>query len=78
MAGSYARDADIESVYVLRANGLAYRSDRVKLIESGDVIVIPAKVMVERVSDVWGQVISLIRMTVVTGTTLLLIRQLTK
>ena len=78
MAGSYARDADLESVYVLRANGLAYRSDRVKLIESGDVIVIPTKVMVERVNDVWGQVISLIRMTVVTGTTLLLIRQLTK
>ena len=78
MAGSYARDADVESVYVLKANGLAYRNDKVRWIESGDVIVVPTKVMVETVSDVWGQVISLIRMTLVTGTTILLIRQLTK
>ena len=78
MAGSYARDADVESVYVLKANGLAYRNDKVKQIDSGDVVVVPTKVMVEKVSDTWGQVISLIRMALVTGTTLLLIRQLTK
>jgi len=78
MAGSYAKDADLESVYVLKANGLAYRNDKVKEIQSGDIIVIPTKVMVEKVSDTWGQVVSLVRMTLITGTTLLLVRQLTK
>ena len=78
MAGSYARDADVESVYVLKANGLAYRNDKVKQIESGDVVVVPTRVMVEKVSNTWGEVISLIRVALVTGTTLLLIRQLTK
>ena len=78
MAGSYARDADVDSVYVLKANGLAYRNDKVKQIESGDVVVVPTSVMVEKVSDTWGQVIELMRMALVTGTTLLLVRQLTK
>ena len=78
MAGSYARDADVDSVYVLKANGLAYRNDKVKQIESGDVVVVPTRVMVEKVSNTWGEVISLIRVALVTGTTLLLIRQLTK
>ena len=78
MAGNYARDADVESVYVLKANGLAYRNDKVKQIESGDVVVVPTRVMVEKVSNTWGEVISLIRVALVTGTTLLLIRQLTK
>ncbi|MBB16299.1 hypothetical protein CMK22_13585 [Candidatus Poribacteria bacterium] len=78
MAGSYAKDADLESVYVLKANGLAHRSDKVKKIESGDIIVVPTKVMVEKVSDTWGQIVSLIRMALITGTTLLLVRQLTK
>ena len=78
MAGSYARDADVESVYVLKANGLAYRNDKVKQIESGDVVVVPTRVMIEKVSNTWGEVISLIRVALVTGTTLLLVRQLTK
>ena len=78
MAGSYAKDADLESIYVLKANGLAYRNDKVKEIQSGDIIVIPTKVMVEKVSDTWGQVVSLVRMALITGTTLLLVRQLTK
>ena len=78
MAGSYARDADVESVYVLKANGLAYRNDKVKQIESGDVVVVPTRVMVEKVSDTWGQVIDLMRVALVTGATLLLVRQLTK
>ena len=63
---------------IWKANGLAYRSDKVKKIESGDIIVVPTKVMVEKVSDTWGQVVSLIRMALITGTTLLLVRQLTK
>ena len=78
MAGSYARDADVESVYVLKANGLAYRNDKVKQIESGDVVVVPARVMVEKVSDTWRQMIDLMRVALVTGATLLLVRQLTK
>ena len=78
MAGSYARDADVDSVYVLKANGLAYRNDKVKQIESGDVVVVPTSVMVEKVSDTWGQMIELMRMAFVTGATLLLVRQLTK
>ena len=78
MAGSYARDAAVDSGYVLKANGLAYRNDKVKQIESGDVVVVPTSVMVEKVSDTWGQVIELMRMALVTGATLLLVRQLTK
>ena len=78
MAGSYARDADVDSVYVLKANGLAYRNDKVKQIESGDVVVVPTSVMVEKVSDTWRQMIDLMRVALVTGATLLLVRQLTK
>jgi protein involved in polysaccharide export with SLBB domain len=76
IAGGYARDANKDDVYVLKANGLHYQSKKVKKIEPGDVIIVPTKVMVEKVTDRWGQVFSIIKITVVTVASIYLVKLL--
>jgi hypothetical protein len=76
LAGGYARDADKEAVYVLKANGFTFNIKKVKRIDRGDVIVVPTRVMVETVSNRWGQVLGIIRLAVVAGTTAFLISRL--
>ena len=78
MAGGFARDADTNGVYLLKANGLAYRGKNADRIENGDVIVVPTRVMVERVNERWDQIFSVVRLTLVTVTTAYLVGQFTK
>ena len=78
MAGGFARDSDTNGVYLLKANGLAYRGKKADRIENGDVIVVPTRVMVERVNERWDQIFSVVRLTLVTATTAYLVGQFTK
>jgi protein involved in polysaccharide export with SLBB domain len=78
MAGGYAKDADQKAVYVLKANGLAFRLKKVEQIDKGDVIVVPTRVMVEKISDRWGQALGILRLTIAAATTIFLIDRLTK
>jgi protein involved in polysaccharide export with SLBB domain len=60
MSGGYSRDADIKAVYVVKANGKVVKSENEKLAP-GDIIVVPTKVMVQKVTDRWGQVLGVIK-----------------
>ncbi|HGJ66634.1 TPA: hypothetical protein ENS27_14820, partial [bacterium] len=60
MSGGYSRDADIKAVYVIKANGKVVKSTDEKLAP-GDIIVVPTKVMVQKVTDRWGQVLGVIK-----------------
>ncbi|MFC1715305.1 SLBB domain-containing protein [Candidatus Poribacteria bacterium] len=77
MAGGYSRDADEESVYVIKANGLVVSKDKARL-SPGDMIVVPAKVIVQKVTDRWSQVISAVKFTVTTLATVYTIRLILK
>lgn len=63
--GGFSKDADKDAAYVIKANGLVIKGDKAKLAP-GDLIVVPTKVMVTKVTDRWGQMISLIKFTVTT------------
>ena len=65
MAGGYAIDADREAVYVVKANGMVKRGNKANLTP-GDVIVVPTKVMVQKVTDRWGQAMSVFRFGITT------------
>jgi hypothetical protein len=65
MVGGYSRDADVEAVYVVKANGLVVKGDKAEL-SPGDMIVVPTKIMIQKITDRWGQVISAIKFTVTT------------
>lgn len=73
MAGGYSIDADKESVYVVKAEGVVVKGEKTKL-SPGDVIVVPTKVMVEKVADRWGQVIGVIRFVAITLATVYTIK----
>ena len=62
-AGGYAKDADIKSVYVVKANGMVVNAEDAKLAP-GDVIVVPTKVVVQKITDRWGQLFSVIRFSI--------------
>ncbi|MBD3184326.1 hypothetical protein GF312_18730 [Candidatus Poribacteria bacterium] len=65
MAGGFSRDADMEAVYVVKANGMVVREDKASL-SPGDIIVVPTKIMVQKITDRWGQVITAVKFTVTT------------
>ena len=65
MVGGYARDADQDAVYVVRANGMVTKGDNTRL-SPGDMIVVSTKVIVEKVTDRWGQVIGALKFVVTT------------
>ena len=73
MAGGYSRDADEESIYVIKANGLVVSKDKAKL-SPGDMIVVPTKVIVQKVTDRWSQVMSAVKFTVTTLATVYTVR----
>jgi protein involved in polysaccharide export with SLBB domain len=73
MAGGYSRDADEDAVYVIKANGMAVREDKARL-SPGDMIVVPTKVMVQKVTDRWAQVIGAVKFTVMTLATVYTIK----
>ena len=77
MAGGYSIDADKKSVYVVRAEGVVIKGDKTQLAP-GDVIVVPSKVMVEKISDRWGQTIGVIRFMVITLATVYVIKLIFK
>lgn len=63
MSGGYSTDADKNAIYVVRANGLVISGQGAKIVP-GDVIVVPTKVMKQKVTDRWGQVFGIIRFAV--------------
>jgi len=65
MAGGYSTDANRDAVYVIKSNGNIIEGEKTRL-SPGDVIVVPAKVMVQKVTDRWGQVIGVIKFAVTT------------
>lgn len=73
MTGGYTNDADKKAVYVIRANGIATHRKELTKILPGDLIVVPTKVMVEEVTDRWGQFVSVIKFAAVTVSTAYLI-----
>lgn len=77
MVGGYARDADKDAVYVIKANGLVIRGGKTKLLP-GDVIVIPTKVIVQKVTDRLGQIIGVVKFAVTTAAMVYTIRLIVK
>lgn len=78
MTGGYTNDADKDAVYVIRTDGMTtYREDIDKILP-GDMIVVPTRVMVEEVTDRWGQIVSVIRFVAVTVSTAYLIGRILK
>jgi len=65
MAGGFSRDADREAVYVIKANGMVVREDKAEL-SAGDMIIVPTKIMIQKITDRWGQVISAVKFSVTT------------
>jgi protein involved in polysaccharide export with SLBB domain len=65
MVGGYSRDADKDAIYVIKANGMVVSSEKAKL-GPGDLIIVPTKIMVERVTDRWGQIIGAVKFAVTT------------
>ena len=68
MAGGYSTDANRDAVYVIKSKGIIIKGEKTRL-SPGDVIVVPAKVMVQKVTDRWGQVIGAIKFAVTTVAT---------
>jgi polysaccharide export outer membrane protein len=63
ISGGFAEDADVKSVYVVKANGMVSRAKNAKL-SVGDIIVVPAKVIVQKVTDRWGQLFGIFKFTI--------------
>ena len=62
ISGGFAKDADVKSVYVVKANGMIVRAKDAKL-SVGDIIVVPTKVIVQKVTDRWGQLFGIVKFT---------------
>jgi len=69
MTGGYSSDADEKAVYVVKANGMVIKGKKAK-IAPGDLIVVPTKVMVQKVTDRWGQSVSMLKFVLGTIATL--------
>lgn len=65
MVGGYSRDADEDAIYVIKANGMVVSSEKAKL-GPGDLIIVPTKIMVEKVTDRWGQIIGAVKFAITT------------
>ncbi len=72
-AGGYTTDADIKSVYVIKANGKVVKGEHAKLAP-GDIIVVPTKIVVQKITDRWGQFFSVIRFSIGAIVTLYMVR----
>jgi len=72
-AGGYSTDADRDATYVIKAEGIILKGGKVRL-SPGDIIVVPSKVMIQKVTDRWGQVIGIIKYTVTTLTMVYIIK----
>ena len=66
LAGGYSADADKDSIHIVRADGTALAAEEKSTVLPGDIMVIPAKVMVAAVSDRWTQAFSVLKYTVTT------------
>jgi len=73
MVGGYSKDADEKATYVIKANGMVVKGDKVK-IAPGDLIVVPTKVIIQKVTDRWGQVVSVLKFAVGTLATVYTIK----
>jgi len=78
MAGGYSNDADEKGIYVISSNGVATNKKDVNQIMPGDMIIVPTKVMVEEVSDRWGQIVGVIKFVAITVSTAYLVGRILK
>jgi protein involved in polysaccharide export with SLBB domain len=77
MTGGYSRDADEKAVYVIKANGMVIKGDKTKLAP-GDIIVIPTKVMVQKVTDRLGQLLGFAKFAIGIAATAFTLRLILK
>lgn len=68
-SGGVTKDGDAKQIYLLRANGSALTLKEVDQITPGDVIVVPTRVMVERVANPWDRVVDVLRFVITTAAT---------
>lgn len=67
VAGGAAADADMESVYVAHVNGSFTRSDQLKSLSPGDTIIVPTRVVSEKVSSGFAAAANLLRFAITTA-----------
>lgn len=68
-AGGALKDGDIEQIYLLRANGRAFTLKDVEQIAPGDVIVVPTRVVSERIANPWDRLVNVLRFAIATAAT---------
>ncbi|MBT7804342.1 hypothetical protein HN766_02565 [Candidatus Poribacteria bacterium] len=68
-AGGLTEDGDAEGITVLKMNGITVRAEKLKRIDPGDTIVVPTRVMVEKISSRWDSFLSLARFALTTAAT---------
>jgi protein involved in polysaccharide export with SLBB domain len=73
LAGGVTEDGNEKSITVLKMNGIAVRKEKLSRIEPGDNIVVPTRVMVEKISSRWDGVLSLARFALTTAATTLVV-----
>ncbi len=67
VAGGAAADADMERVYVAHVNGSFTRSDQLKNLSPGDTIIVPTRVVSEKVSSGFADAANLLRFAITTA-----------
>lgn len=73
LAGGITEDGNAKGITVLKMNGIAVRGEKSKRIDPGDTIVVPTRVMVEKISSRWDGVLSLARFALTTAATTLVV-----
>ena len=72
-AGGLTDDGNGEAITVQKMSGIVIRAEKVKRIEPGDTIVVPTRVMVEKISNRWDGFLSLARFALTTAATTLVV-----
>ena len=67
VAGGAVADADMERVYVAHVNGSFTRSDQLKSLSPGDTIIVPTRVVSEKVSSGFADAANLLRFAITTA-----------
>ena len=73
LAGGVTEDGNEKGITMLKMNGIAVRKEKLSRIEPGDNIVVPTRVMVEKISSRWDGVLSLARFALTTAATTLVV-----
>ena len=74
LAGGVTRDGNRKEVLVLRMNGSTVSASKLRKIEPGDMIVVPTRVMVERISSKWDGALNFLRFALTTVATAVVVK----